>query len=130
MIQNEKRLTQDDVVISNDLFNSGADNPRSSTRAENRNSLVIPAPQEFSLFRTSYTNIPSAEMLDIAQKELSSIQRSEEERLQDDDSDSYVSPDTLFENGQKARTDEAEHGVRINERLYGTISLSFFPIPW
>lgn len=130
MVQNEKRLTQDDVVISNDLFNSSAEDPRSSTRAEYRNSLVIPAPQEFSLFRTSYTNTSNTDMLDIVQKELSSIQRSEEERLKDDDSDSYVSPDTLFDNGQKVRTADAEHGVRISERLYGTISLSFFPIPW
>jgi hypothetical protein len=31
---------------------------------------------------------------------------------------------------KKQRRDESPDDTRANERLYGTVSLSFFPIPW
>lgn len=123
MVRNDIMLAQDIVDTSEDLFHPSSKNPQSDN-------LVIPSPQEFSLFRSPKASKSSAAMFDLVNQELVSIQRDAEEKLQDQDEDEFVSPDSLFLIEKKARKDEPSGSATANEKLFGSISLSFFPIAW
>jgi hypothetical protein len=125
MIQDDTRLAKNVIDTSDDLFNQ-----RSRETSHKIENLVIPAPQEYSLFRSPKTGTPSADMFDLVRQELVSIQRDAEERLKDKDDEEFVSPDSMFNIGKKAKKDEQSGSPSANEKLFGTISLSFFPIAW
>ena len=122
MIRNDNKLAQNVMESSNALFQ-----PR-TVEESSSDDIIIPSPQEYQLFRLPKTSTPNTDMFDLVRQELVSIQRDEEERLQDKDDDSYDNPDSLF--GMKTKKDEASGSASSNEKLFGTISLSFFPIVW
>ena len=65
---------------------------------------------------------------------MAAIEEAEVEALNSLDSDSVHSDsDSSFLFGVSGRKDQVEDGskiVRANERLFGSISLSFFPVLW
>lgn len=124
MIRNDNKLAQNVIKSSDALFQP------QSVEASSSDDLVIPAPQEYQLFRSPKTSTPNTDMFDLVRQELVSIQRDEEERLQDKDDDSYENPDSLFNIGMKTKKDEASGAASSNEKLFGSISLSFFPVVW
>jgi hypothetical protein len=131
IVQDETHMGQNISSSCDDLFNA-TEGRSPGPKGESHNSFVIPAPQEYSLIRSSKANTSSnLEMLDLIHQELTSIQMTEEERLRDDDADDFfVSPDSLFNIGKKANKDDTSGSASANEKLYGSISLSFFPVTW
>lgn len=123
MIRNDTKLAQDIVDTSDDLFHPNSKNSQSDN-------LLIPVPQEYSLVRCPKTSTPSADMLELVRQEIVSIQRDVDERFQGEDDDDFVSPDSLFNIGKKAKKDESSGSASANEKLFGSISLSFFPVAW
>jgi len=98
-----------------------------------KDSLIIPAPQDCALFRPCKKQQPDhKDIFDAIGEELASIEKSEEDKFAVFDSDSSESDsDTSFLGGEgKAKEDDPASIVKANERLFGSISLSFFPIPW
>ncbi|KAL7543622.1 LOW QUALITY PROTEIN: hypothetical protein ACHAXR_013206 [Thalassiosira sp. AJA248-18] len=96
-------------------------------------SLIIPVPQECALFRPCRKQ-PSdnKDIFDAIGEELAAIEKHEEDKFKFFDSDSSESDsDGSFLN-EKSKVKEEDPGsvVNANERLFGSISLSFFPIPW
>jgi hypothetical protein len=125
MVLNDTRLSQHVVDTSDDLFHP------STKSSSSKDSLVIPAAQEFSLFRCPKASAPNTDLFDLVRQEIVSIQRDAEERLQDNEhDDDFVSPESLFSMGRKAKKDESSGSALANEKLFGNISLSFFPIAW
>ena len=63
---------------------------------------------------------------------MAAIEKSEEDKFAVFDSDSSESDsDTSFlDDGGKAKDEDPASLVKANERLFGSVSLSFFPIPW
>ena len=121
MIRNDARLAKDVINDSDELFNPSHREP------DNSENLVIPPPQEYSLFRSPKAGAPATDTLNLVRQEIVAIQRDAEERQEEDD-DKFVSPDSMFNIGKKAKKEEPSGSA--NERLFGNISLSFFPISW
>lgn len=92
------------------------------------NNIHVPIIQEFCLFRPCKSNFVGDDILEAAREEILSIQQKEQDAFDSYDSD-FDSDDSMF-GRKKPKKDEPSDEIRLNERLYGTISLSFFPIPW
>ena len=98
-------------------------------------SVIIPVPLECALFRQSkkQTTSDNRGMFEAIGEEMAAIQKSEEDlfaSLYDDDSSDYDSDDSFLNEKSKEKEEDPAVVLRANERLYGSISLSFFPIPW
>lgn len=108
------------------------------TVASNTDSLIIPALQECALFRPCKKSTRgNNDMFDVIHEEMEAIEKIEEDRLlQTFDSESSSesdSDDSSFlggELGKKAKEEDLASLINANERLFGSVSLSFFPIPW
>ena len=105
-----------------------------SGKAATADSLIIPPPQECALFRPCKTPTTGRRnIFDAIGEELAAIKKSEEDKFaffnSSDSSDS--DSDSSFLGGEnKAKGEDPASVVKANERLFGSISLSFFPIPW
>jgi hypothetical protein len=109
-----------------DKFNSNR--PREDNKSL---PLIVPTPQEFALFRPCKPGFIQENIVSVVCDEITSIQKKEEDAFGMYDSDSLNSDsDNSVGEKKKAKRDEYEDDFHTNERLYGTISLSFFPIPW
>lgn len=98
-----------------------------------KNSLIIPVPQECALFRPCKKREQvNGDIFDVIGEELAAIIKSEDDKFSVFDSDSSESDsDSSFLGGErKAKEEDPTSVVKANERLFGSISLSFFPIPW
>jgi hypothetical protein len=95
-------------------------------------SLVLPAVQEFPLFRPlAKLSSDRKDIFEAINEELVAIEKTEEDRLAMFASDSDAESDSSFlSSGRKTEDEGTEDLVSRNERLFGNISLSFFPIPW
>lgn len=95
-------------------------------------SLVFPAPQEYPLFRPLIkSKYDRKDIFEAIYEEMVAITKTEEDRVAMFASDSDAESDSSFLNsGRKTKDDETEDLVSRNERLFGNVSLSFFPIPW
>mmetsp|Transcript_14029 Transcript_14029/g.30244 ORF Transcript_14029/g.30244 Transcript_14029/m.30244 type:complete len:114 (-) Transcript_14029:92-433(-) len=98
-------------------------------------SLIIPVPQDYALFKPCKKQSPDhKDILDVIGEELSAIEKSEEDKFTmfDSDSSGSDSDDSTFlgGGGKKKKEEDLSSVVKANERLFGNISLSFFPIPW
>jgi len=96
-------------------------------------SLIVPVPQECALFRLVKKAKPAyRDIFDAIGEEMAAIEKSEEDKFAVFDSDSSESDsDTSFlDDGGKAKDEDPASLVKANERLFGSVSLSFFPIPW
>ena len=123
MVHYDSTLASNVVNKADDLFNT-------TLNEHAPKDLVVPIPQEYLLYRTPKSITPNNDTFDLVRQELVSIQRDEEERLQDKDDDSYVSPESAFNIGKKFKKNESSGSASTHEKLFGNISLSFFPINW
>lgn len=94
--------------------------------------LLLPAPQEFPLFRPlKKSKGDRTDIFEAISEEIAAIKKIEEDRVAMFASDSEVESDSSFvSNGKKTDDEETDDLVSRNERLFGSVSLSFFPIPW
>lgn len=98
-----------------------------------KDSLIIPVPQECALFRPCKKQQQDhKDIFDAIGEELAAIEKSEDDKFVIFDSDSSQSDsDTSFLGGDgKGKEEDPNSIVKANERLFGSVSLSFFPIPW
>lgn len=109
-----------------------------------RKEIIIPAPQEFSLFRPAASKAKpfAGDIFEAISEEMVSIRDAEEERqnalLNDSDSLGSDRSDSSFlfagvggvGGGKKSKKEDGSKMVRSNERLFGSVSLSFFPVLW
>ena len=97
-------------------------------------SVIVPVPLECALFRPCKKQKPdNRSIFEAIGEEMAAIEKSEEDNfasLYDDDSSDYDSDDSFLNEKPKEKEEDPADVVRANERLYGSISLSFFPIPW
>ena len=93
--------------------------------------LILPAPQEFPLFRPlTKSTSDRKDIFEAINEEMVAIQKTEEERIAMFASDSDAESDSSFLNEGTNVDEETGDLIRRNERLFGSVSLSFFPIPW
>jgi len=94
-------------------------------------SLVLPAPQEFPLFRPlTKSKSDRKDIFEAISEEIVAIGKTEEDRVAMFASDSDAESDSSLAGGKKTDDEGTEDLVSRNERLFGNVSLSFFPIPW
>jgi len=130
----ESNLSEE--VISNSSRNLNADpSPQpASTCGTYMKSVIIPVPQEYSLFRPTKGKATTGDVFEAINKEMKSIREAEVESLKSLDSDSAQSDSDLsflhHSIGKKAKNEDNSKIAKANERLFGSISLSFFPILW
>ena len=98
---------------------------------QQRMSLILPAPQEYPLFRPlKISKYDRKDMFEAINEEMVAIQKTEEDRIAMFASDSDAESDSSFLNEGKSADEETGDLIQKNERLFGSVSLSFFPIPW
>ncbi len=100
---------------------------------QQRMSLILPAPQEYPLFRPlKVSKNDRKDIFEAINEEMVAIQKTEEDRIAmfASDSDSDAESDSSFLNEGKSTDQEIGDLIKKNERLFGSVSLSFFPIPW
>ena len=94
-------------------------------------SLILPAPQEYPLFRpVKVSKNDRKDIFEAINEEMVAIQKTEEDRIAMFASDSDAESDSSFLNEGKSTDEEIGDLIKKNERLFGSVSLSFFPIPW
>ena len=106
--------------------------PANQQSDERISDLILPAPQEFPLFRP-LTKLKSdcKDVFEAINEEMIAIEKTEEERLAMFVSDSDEESESSLAGGRRKKKDNGvEDLVSRNERLFGNVSLSFFPIPW
>lgn len=100
----------------------------------NAGSIIIPVPQEYPLFRLcKKERTDRKDIFDAISEEMAAIAKSEEDKFATfEESDSALSDsDSSFLGGTgKAKEEDPASIIKSNERLFGSISVSFFPIPW
>lgn len=98
---------------------------------QQRMSLILPAPQEYPLFRPlKVSKNDRKDIFEAINEEMVAIQKTEEDRIAMFASDSDAESDSSFLNEGKSTDQEIGDLIKKNERLFGSVSLSFFPIPW
>ena len=121
--------------ISTETITAAGHEPRSqtaSTNATHRKTIIIPPPQEYALFRPAKKAKAVTVSLESLNEEMESIREAEEEALKALDSDSVQSDSDssfLFGGiGKKIKEEAGSKIVKSNERLFGSVALSFFPV--
>lgn len=97
-------------------------------------SLIFPAPQEVSLFRPLKTSATvQGEIFDAIGEELGAIRKKYGDdivNMYSSDSSDSDSDSSFLDDGTTVKKEDLGSIVTANERLFGSISLSFFPVPW
>lgn len=97
-------------------------------------SLIVPVPQECALFKSCKRRERDCkDVFEAIGDEMEAIEKNEEDafNLLHSDSSGSDSDDTSFlGGGKKTKEEDPASVVKANERLFGSVSLSFFPIPW
>lgn len=139
LAKTELNLSEDITNNTNELFNPTLTSPSVGDRSAKTSSVIIPAPQEYSLFRPPRKTRPAKESISVQDDffetigaELASIQKAEEDARSVLDTESLQSDsDSSFLGGGAKTKDEGNSSLANgSERLFGSISLSFFPVPW
>ena len=136
-----EQLKDLETTLSNEISTeiitaTGHEEPRSqsaSVAVTRRKTIIIPPPQEYALFRpTKKANKAFKVSLESLNEEMESICKAEEEALKALDSESVQSDsDSSFLFGGIGKKKKEEAGskiVKANERLFGSVALSFFPV--
>lgn len=100
----------------------------------NKKSLTIPAPQDFPLFRPAKAKLFTGDVFDAIREEMESIKEADE-MAKDRLGSSYApsdSEDSFLLDGEDTESMmlNESNSPSSNERLFGNISLSFFPVLW
>ncbi len=98
-----------------------------------KKTLTVPAPQEYSLFRPVKGKMFVENIYEAIAEEMEAISEAEENKLNRENFDSAKSEsDVSFLFGgsisKKTKVQDKSEIVRANERLFGSVSLSFFPV--
>ena len=121
LLRKESRLSEEHVYSSDEITQNA------STKGS---SLIVPAPQEFTLMRPpKKLEDPVEDLFEAITNEMRDIERCEEE-LKKTEIDSVYSYSSFPGDGKKKKENDTKSVVGKNERLFGSISLSFFPIQW
>lgn len=130
-----EQLKDVEANLSEQVFNSstaetGNTTQSVTTRGTQRKTLIIPAPQEYSLFRPAKVKRAplTGDIFEVIKEEMDSIQKKALEALDSDSVGSNDSDSFLGLVGKKAKDEDRSKMVKSNERLFGSISLSFFPV--
>lgn len=124
LLRKESRLSEEHVRSNDEITSLNASTKKSS-------SLIIPAPQEYTLMRPpkKKSEKPVEDVFEAITNEMRDIQRWEEELKKT--LESSVHSDSSFPGyGAKKKEEDPKSILNKNERLFGTISMSFFPIKW
>jgi len=122
--------------LSEETTNKASGTPSQAARASEAyaESLIIPAPQEYSLFRPPKikSQLVTRDIFETIGEEMKSIRESEAlDALDLDSVHSESELSFLLHNGNKKTKDRGEANIaKVNEKLFGSISLSFFPVSW
>ena len=124
----ELKLGQE--VFKNTITSDTQNTSSVTSRGSQKKSLIIPAPQEYSLFRPARGKKPPPmdNIFDAITEEMDSIKKKEADALDSDSVLSSGSDSFLGEVGRKAKAVDFQQMPKSNERLFGSISLSFFPV--
>ncbi len=130
----ETTLAEQITNVSNKTFTPHPRPEAASEHGAQTVSIIIPAPQEFPLFRPAKARVFTGDIFEAIGEEMESIREADEKSLHGFDS-SLVQSDSedssLFDGGAKKATMlDRSNILSSNERLFGNISLSFFPILW
>jgi len=121
LVRKESRLSEEHVHISDEI--------RSQNASIKCSSLIVPPPQEFALMRTPKKSKPLDDVFEAISNEMRGIQRCDEELKKSLETDS-VHSDSSFLGKKKKKEEDIKSVLSKNERLFGSISISFYPIPW
>jgi len=129
----ESSLAEEIVSRSSQTPNGDLKSQAGSTSGTQKKTLTVPAPQEYSLFRPVKAKMFCGDIFEAIGEEMQAIREAEEEALKKGDSDSSQSEsDASFLFGgstsKKTKAQDRSEIVRVNERLFGSVSLSFFPV--
>lgn len=128
----ETNLSEEIISNSSGTINTDPMHQSASTSATHRKTITIPAPQEYSLFRPNKAKVIMGDIFEIIGEEMESIRDTEVEALNALDSDSIQSESDLsflqYNDRKKTKDEDKSKIAKANERLFGSISLSFFPI--
>jgi hypothetical protein len=123
LLRKESRLSEEHVYSPDEITTQNA-----STKSP---SLIVPAPQEFTLMRPpKKLGKPLEDVFEAITNEMRDIERCEEELKKTLESESIHSDSSFPGNGIKKKEEDTKSILNKNERLFGYISLSFFPIKW
>lgn len=112
----EGHVYSSDEIVQNASYNS---------------TLVVPAPQEFTLMRPpKKLEDPLEDVFEAITNEMRDIERCDEELKKTLDAESVHSYSSFPGNAVNKKEADTKSVVSKNERLFGSISLSFFPIQW
>ena len=99
------------------------------SQATNTKSLIIPSPQEFSLMRPpKKAEKADDNVFETIANEMREIERCEEELKKKLESDSVHSEMSFLEG--KKKEEDTKGILNKHERLFGSVSISFYPIQW
>lgn len=99
--------------------------------ASHKSTLVVPAPQEFTLMRPpKKLQDPLEDLFEAITNEMRDIERCDEELKKSLETESVHSYSSFPGNELNKKEADTKSVVSKNERLFGSISLSFFPIQW
>jgi hypothetical protein len=123
LVRRESRLSEEHAHSFDEITA-----PHASTKSS---SLIVPAPQEFTLMRpVKKLERPLEDVFEVITNEMRDIQRCEEELKKTLESESIHSDSSFPGYGIKKKEEDIKSILNKNERLFGFISLSFFPIKW
>lgn len=129
-----EQLKDLEINLSEEIINQHRSTETLVTNTRSQSAIIIPAPQEYSLFRPAKGKVFTGDIFGAIGEEMEYIQEAEVEALNALDSDSVQSDsDSSFlfgVSGKKAKDEDGSKILKGNERLFGSVSLSFFPVLW
>ena len=122
LLRQESRLSEEHLFSVDEVTYLGSSN----------STLIVPAPQEFTLMRPPKKKLedPIEDLFDAIANEMRDIERCEEDRRKTLETESVHSDSSFPGNRENKKEVDTKSIVSKNERLFGSISLSFFPIQW
>mmetsp|Transcript_21012 Transcript_21012/g.34666 ORF Transcript_21012/g.34666 Transcript_21012/m.34666 type:complete len:1329 (+) Transcript_21012:3-3989(+) len=122
LLRQESRLSEDYLYSADEFTYNGS----------NKSTLIVPAPQEFTLMRPPKKKLedPLEDLFEAITNEMRDIERCEEDLKKTLETASVHSDSSFPGNGANTKEIDTKSIVSKNERLFGSISLSFFPIQW
>ena len=127
-----EQLRHTESNLSDKITNHSPSDQSTRNNKANNNSLIIPSPQEYSLFRPCKEGKSlKGDIFEAIDEEMASIQKAEDAlNMFDSDSDESDWDTSFLGDGGSVNIKEKGSDFVAHERLYGSVALSFFPVPW